>query len=187
MRITFFPMVAMILSTLLHVLLSLLFVFHLEYGIIGLAMAVTCKDFVLFALTTLYGQLTENVYEVMVPFDKEALRGWGEYLSISIPAAIMICAEYYAFEFITVAAGTLGVIELASITVVYSYSTLLFMIALGIQEGTCTLIGNCIGANNVPLAKRFYHLIAKITTVLVVLLSLVTLIARKPIVALFTT
>ena len=54
----------------------------------------------------------------------------------------MICAEYYTFEFITVAAGTLGVIELASITVVYSYSTLLFMIALGIQEGTCTLIGN---------------------------------------------
>ena len=98
----------------------------------------------------------------------------------------MICAEYYAFEFITVAAGTLGVIELASITMVYSYSTLLFMIALGIQEGTCTLIGNCIGANNVPLAKQFYHLSAKITTVVALLCSLITLLARKPIVALIT-
>ena len=53
----------------------------------------------------------------------------------------MICAEYYAFEFITVAAGTLGVIELASMNVVYSYSTLLIMISLGFQEGSCTLIG----------------------------------------------
>ena len=141
MRITFFPMVAMILTTLLHILLSILFVIHLDYRVIGLAMAVSCKDFVLFVLTTLYGLLTPNVANVMVPFDMEALRGWGEYLSISIPAAIMICAEYYAFEFITVAAGTLGVIELASMNVVYSYSTLLLMIALGIQEGSCTLIG----------------------------------------------
>ena len=77
MRITFFPMVAMILTTFLHILLSILFVIYLDYGVIGLAMAVTCKDFVLFVLTTLYGLLTPNVAEVMVPFDMEALRGWG--------------------------------------------------------------------------------------------------------------
>ena len=52
------------------------------------------------------------------------------------------------------------------------------MISLGIQQGTSALIGNCIGANNVPLAKRFYHLIAKITTLVVIMLSLLTLIER---------
>ena len=77
MRITFFPMVAMILTTFLHILLSILFVIYLDYGVIGLAMAVTCKDFVLFVLTTLYGLLKPNVAEVMVPYDMEALRGWG--------------------------------------------------------------------------------------------------------------
>lgn len=186
MRITFFPMVAMILTTLLHILLCLLFVFHLDMGVIGLAVAVSCKDFVLMVLTMIYCYLSPEVYKVFRPFDMEALRGWGEYLSISIPAAVMICAEYYAFEFIAISAAVLGIVEIASISIVYSYSTLLFMIALGIQEGTCTLIGNCIGANNVPLAKRFYHLIAKITTVVVILLSLITLLARRPIVALFT-
>ena len=70
-------MVAMILTTFLHILLSILFVIYLDYGVIGLAMAVTCKDFVLFVLTTLYGLLKPNVAEVMVPFDMEALRGWG--------------------------------------------------------------------------------------------------------------
>lgn len=54
----------------------------------------------------------------MVPYDVEALRGWGEYLSISIPTTIMICAEKYAFESLAYTAGALGVIELASITVV---------------------------------------------------------------------
>ena len=131
MRITFFPMVAMILTTLLHVLLSMLFVYYYDYGVIGLAISVTIKDFVLFSLTTLYCYFDYSISEVMVPYDMEALRGWGEYLSISIPAAVMICAEYYAFEFITIAAGMLGIIELATITMVYSYSTLLYMTALG--------------------------------------------------------
>ena len=30
------------------------------------------------------------------------------------------------------------------------------MIPLGIQEAACAVVGNCIGANNVPLAKRFF-------------------------------
>ena len=60
------------------------------------------------------------------------------------------------------------------------------MIALGIQEGTCALIGNCIGANNVPLAKRFYSLIAKIVTVVVLLISSITFFCRKQIVASYT-
>ena len=54
----------------------------------------------------------------MLPFDVEALRGWGEYLSISIPATLIICAEKYAFESLAVTAGVLGAVELASITVV---------------------------------------------------------------------
>ena len=41
----------------------------------------------------------------------EAFGGWSEYLAISIPAAAMICAEYFAFEFITLLAGMLGVVE----------------------------------------------------------------------------
>ena len=80
MRITLFPMVTMILATLLHILLSILFVIHLDYGVIGLAMAVTCRDFFNCVLTALYGLLTPNVADVMLPFDMEALRGWGEYL-----------------------------------------------------------------------------------------------------------
>ena len=60
------------------------------------------------------------------------------------------------------------------------------MIVLGIQEGTCTLIGNCIGANNVPLAKRFYSLIAKIVTVVVIFIFLITFFCRKQLVAVFT-
>ena len=54
MRITFFPMIAMMLSILLQVGLSVLFFIHLDMGIIGLAVAVTCRDIFLCVLTMLY-------------------------------------------------------------------------------------------------------------------------------------
>ena len=60
------------------------------------------------------------------------------------------------------------------------------MFALGVQEGTCTLIGNCIGANNIPLAKRFYTLIAKIAAASTLTLSLLTFFCRRQIVSAFT-
>ena len=124
--------------------------------------------------------------KALVPLDKEALRGWGEYFAISIPATIMICSEWWAFEVIMVIAGLIGVVEMATITIVFSYTPLLFMFMLGIQEGTCTLIGNSIGANNIALGKRFYYLIAKIALVTMFTLSLITLFCRRQLVAAFT-
>ena len=61
----------------------------------------------------------------MVPFDKTAFQDWEEYLKISIPATMMICSERWAFYVLTFLAGILGVIDLASITVVFSMTVLL--------------------------------------------------------------
>ena len=91
----------------------------------------------------------------------------------------MICSEWWAFEVLMIIAGLIGVVEMATITIVFSYTPLLFMFMLGIQEGTCTLIGNAIGANNIPLGKRFYHLIARIALGTMTILSLLTLFCRR--------
>ena len=71
-------------------------------------------------------------------------------------------------------------------TVCASVAASLFMIPLGIQEATCGIIGNCIGANNVPLAKRFFGLITKFTMAIILLICLTTYLARSQIVAFYT-
>ena len=53
------------------------------------------------------------------------------------------------------------------------------MISLGIQEATCGIIGNCIGAHNVPLAKRFFSVITKFTMATIMVLSLFILLGRE--------
>ena len=64
---------------------------------------------------------------------------------------------------------------------------MLIMMTLGIQEATCGIIGNCIGANNVPLAKRFFGIITKFTMSTILVMSLIIFFARESIIAFYTT
>ena len=63
---------------------------------------------------------------------------------------------------------------------------MLFMLMLGVQDGACILIGNCVGANNIPLAKRFYYFIAKIAIGVIFTMMLTICLLRKQIVSLYT-
>lgn len=45
---------------------------------------------------------------------REAFSGWGAYLKISLPSMLMLSSEWYAFEAMTIMAGIMGVVELAS-------------------------------------------------------------------------
>ena len=77
-------------------------------------MAAGLKDFIQLIITVIYCHCKPEIRKVMQPHDCETFRGWGEYLKISLPATVMICAEWWAFEILTVMAGMLGVLELSS-------------------------------------------------------------------------
>lgn len=111
MRITFVPMVAMFVATFLHIPLCFLFVNYFDMGIRGLGMATSVKDCVLLLIVMVYGNCSREVQPALSLPDRESLRGWCEYLKISLPSTIMICAEWWAFEILIIMAGILGVPE----------------------------------------------------------------------------
>ena len=65
-------------------------------------------------------------------------------------------------------------------------SDFFWQLPVGIQETTCTLVGNCIGANNVAPAKRFFNMTFKFYFLMAICVSLTTFVARHQIVAVFT-
>lgn len=79
----------------------------------------------------------------------ESFTEWGEYLAISIPVTAMICASWWAFEIFVLASGYIGVKEQAAQAILQNLSVFVFMVPLGIQEATCSLVGNSVGANYV--------------------------------------
>ena len=155
-------------------------------GINGLALANSIKDLFCLILTVIYSYCSKDVSKAIVPMNIEALRGWGEYFAISVPATVMLIAGWWAFEVIFLISGIIGPVEAASMTLITAYFPLPLMFAFGICEGTISLIGNSIGANNIPLAKRFYYLIGKISFAMILAQCMITLICRNQIVSAFT-
>lgn len=47
--------------------------------------------------------------ETRASFDKTALKHWGDYLKIGIAGAFMLCFEWWAFEFLALFSGFMGV------------------------------------------------------------------------------
>ena len=109
-RITFVPLIAMIIATILHLPLSYLLAFKCGLDIRGLALASSIKDAALLSILVLYGRCSARIYpSLQPPLSAASFSGWGEYLKVSVPATVMICAEWWAFEILTVIAGLIGV------------------------------------------------------------------------------
>ena len=109
MRITLVPLIAMIVATFVHIILCFLFIHGLQMDIISLAIASSIKDAVLLCTVMIYGCYSSKINIVLVPINMDALRGWREYLKVSLPSTIMMCSEWWAFEILVILAGTLGV------------------------------------------------------------------------------
>ena len=60
-----------------------------------------------------------------------------------------------------------------------------WMPILGYSDAVCAVIGNCIGANNVPLGKRFFGMITTINVMTVIVMTMTTYVFRDKITAIF--
>ena len=132
-------------------------------GIRGLGLATSLSNFNLLIITMVYCNCNTQIRRVIKFPDRTALSGWKEYLRISLPSTLIICSEWWAFEVLTVISGLISIEAQAVQTIVTSGCAILFEIPLGFQEATCAIIGNCIGANNVTLAKKFMCLTTWVT------------------------
>ena len=83
--------------------------FHLEYGLLGLAFATSIKDGTLLLIVTSYGYFSKEIRAALVPINYEAFNGWDQYLKVALPCTVMICAEWWAFQVIQILAGIIGV------------------------------------------------------------------------------
>ena len=171
-------MIACCVGTVLLIPLTYIFMFTFDLGLNGIPLAQAVQASTILGITTVYCHCKPEIRSVMQPYSCEALFGWKEYLKVSLPATVMMCAEWWAFDVLTFLAGILGVLELASQTICIQLVILLCMVPTGLQEAISALIGNSIGANNVPLAERFFSLTFKITLLIVIIMATVTILAR---------
>ena len=187
MRITYVPMIAQLIASLLHIVLGYHFVFEMKLGVRGLGLAISIANLIKVLIIVVFIACETKIRRALAWPSCEAFKGWFEYLGYSLPVIIILGSEWWAYELMTILAGLIGVEEQASWTIVSIICSVLFEFPLAVSEVTSSLVGNCIGAGNVDLAKRFFRITMLIGAIAV--LSIITLIclARHYIVGICTT
>ena len=81
--------------------------------------------------------------------------GLKTYMSLALPAAFMLCFDFWAFDLITVISGLIDKESQAAQVFLANMNDALFCLAIGISNAACSLIGMNIGSNNLADAKSY--------------------------------
>uniref|UniRef100_A0A3B3YZ82 Multidrug and toxin extrusion protein n=1 Tax=Poecilia mexicana TaxID=48701 RepID=A0A3B3YZ82_9TELE len=82
----------------------------------------------------------------------ESLQEWGSYMKLAIPSMLMVCFEWWVYEFGGFFAGMLSEDELAAQHAVIMIAFITYMFPLGIQAAACARVGNALGAGDTARA-----------------------------------
>lgn len=108
-----------------------------------------------------------------LPITHGAFSGWGEYMSLALPSAVILCAEWWMGEALVVFAGTLGVIYLATLVIIINMNNVVYDVSYGLSQAASSQIGRTLGELGKEAAKRLLKMIVLIQVIFCVFISIV--------------
>lgn len=137
----------------LNAFLNWLFVWQFQWGFIGAPIAVAIIDTLLPILLILYVRFIAG-RACWPGLTARALKNWGPMIKLALPGLLMVEAEVFAFEILTIASSYFGTTHLAAQSVLATISSLTFQIPFPIGIAASTRIANLIGATLADSARK---------------------------------
>ena len=182
------PVVVQLITTILHFGLCHLFILKLDMRERGAAAATNITYILNMIMTDFWIRYKKDVdYPDMVFwYNAKCTQELGTFLQIGIPGMLMLCFEWWAFEFLAIFAGLLSVNDLAAEVVIINMITFIFMLPLGISYSASALTGNFLGEGKIDLAKRFASLTILLDIILTTIVVILMGVFSKGLSELFT-
>lgn len=179
-------MVAQAIAVVLHIFLCFMCTSKWELGIRGLGIATMLSYFSMFVFVTIYSHCIPSIQKALFWPTKDTFTGWGPYLSIGLPAMVMLMAECWAYQVMGVFAGLISIVDQATNTIIATMVGALFMVPVGIASAATAIIGANIGANQVKTAWANFRVMSVVTMGFMLIIGAIFFFARGPLVRLFT-
>ncbi|KAK1776966.1 mate-domain-containing protein [Copromyces sp. CBS 386.78] len=129
----------------LNVLANWFFVWRMGWGFTGAASAVVFTQNLLPFLLFLYVRFIQGM-ECWNGLSRHAFSNWGPMIRLALPGMIMVEAQYFAFEVLTLAASQFGSAYLAAQSVLVTVTSTTFNIPFPLSIAASTRVANLIGA-----------------------------------------
>ena len=144
----------------LNALLNYIFIFG-EFGfpamgVPGSALATVCSNIFIAIAVGLFVAFDAKAkaYEIFVRFWRADWPVLGALLKLGLPISLTIIAEVMMFQFASIMAGWIGVVQLAAHSIVMQLISFSFMVPLGLASAATIRVGQAIGGGNYGDANR---------------------------------
>lgn len=136
----------------LNAFMNWLFVWQFGWGFIGAPIAVTITDLLLPCFLVLYVRFIAG-RACWPGLTRRAWHNWGPMIKLALPGLLMVEAEYFAFEILTLASSYFGTAHLAAQSVLGTIIGITFCFPFPVSIAGSTRIANLIGATLSDAAK----------------------------------
>lgn len=144
----------LIVATPVNILLNYVFVFVLDWDLVGAALSTVISNTLLpFQLWFYVYFIAPSSLECWGGFTRAAFAHWGPMVKLSLPGIVMVEAEWLAFDILTFSSSYLSTIHLAAQSVVMTTSVAIYHIPFSFSIAVSTRIGNLIGAGALSAAR----------------------------------
>ncbi|KAI1103116.1 multidrug and toxin extrusion protein [Jackrogersella minutella] len=136
----------------LNILINWLLVWHLGWGFVGAPISVAITQTLMPLLLLAYVIFVDGS-QCWGGFTRRALSNWGPMIWLALPGMIMVMAEWFAFEILTLVTSQFGTTYLAAQSILVTLTSTTFMIPFPVSIAASTRIANLVGAGLVNAAK----------------------------------
>jgi MATE family multidrug resistance protein len=140
---------------LIHPCLCYFFVYHLDWGYRGAAVATSTSQLLDLTMLMTYVNVVSDIRaQTKFKFSSECFRNWIPYLKLGIPSLLMMM-EWWAAETVIFLSGTLPHPEsnVSAMSIYQSTLSVSFMFPVAISVACSTRVGNALGADEPARAK----------------------------------
>ncbi|KAL5540152.1 hypothetical protein UlMin_044031 [Ulmus minor] len=173
---------------LVHVLLTWLVVYVLDYGLIGAALTLSFSWWLLVIVNALYILLSPNCKETWTGFSWKAFRGIWPYFKLTVASAVMLCLEIWYNQGLVLISGLLTnpTISLDSISICMNYLNWDMQFMLGLSAAASVRVSNELGAGHPRVAKLSVFVVNGTSLLISIVFSAIILILKVELSKLFT-
>ncbi|CAH8383824.1 unnamed protein product [Eruca vesicaria subsp. sativa] len=140
----------------LHLLLSWLAVFKLEWGLLGLSVIHSLSWWIIVIAQIMYIKMSPRCRRTWDGFSWKAFDGLWDFFRLSAASAVMLCLEAWYGQILVLLAGLLKNPELAldALAICMAISAISFMVSVGFNAAASVRVSNELGAGH-PRSAAF--------------------------------
>ncbi|XP_042512347.1 protein DETOXIFICATION 19-like isoform X2 [Macadamia integrifolia] len=148
--------VCSVVPLVVHVGITYTMISHTPLGFRAAPLAASISLWISFLMLALYVNYADKFKHTWEGFSMECFRYVLPSLKLAIPSAVMVCLEYWAFEYLVLIAGLMPTSERSTSLIAMCVNTeaVTYMITYGFSAAVSTRVSNELGAGNANRAKN---------------------------------